>query len=500
MHKFWILSVLALAASGCGDRPHPGSSGPSSYGPDAVLLRVPAAGGTASAYRVGSDSALWRSRSNTPATDAILGFDDFQGLVLGSDSEGKVFGVDLRLGTVSRFGSEQLQGKLISEGASVFGFDPGGRILRLTQVATWSWGPPSGVDELLPTPDGSLLLVSAAAGRTIIRRIIPPDTRVLDSTYLPRVRQVHNTTLGDRIWFDTDSGLIALRARELTRAATLRVRDSIVAMAATPSGDRVFLATIRANLRIVDRFAESERGGVDLPQRASALRMDPDGRYLLARSYTGDSIYVVSIGTLRVVSALAGVWRNDLPFVTPDGGVLLTRGEDAVLVDAETGRERLRYDGGGSDRWHLVRWNGFRPRAAGLDIPVEFEEYAVDSAAADSALAALMASRYGAFTSVPRASDVAPPLPGVQPQHPRGEGNDLRETWTVSFATMLAEDRATEMADRIRVDGRAARVISGSRDGIPIWRVVLGPYDTREEAERSGMRSGLPYWVFEGVP
>ena len=75
-----------------------------------------------------------------------------------------------------------------------------------------------------------------------------------------------------------------------------------------------------------------------------------------------------------------------------------------------------------------------------------------------------------------------------------------REIWTVSFATLLAADRAKDMAERIKVDGRVARVIAGNRDGIPIWRVVLGPYDTRDEAERAGMSSRLPYWVFEGAP
>jgi hypothetical protein len=29
---------------------------------------------------------------------------------------------------------------------------------------------------------------------------------------------------------------------------------------------------------------------------------------------------------------------------------------------------------------------------------------------------------------------------------------------------------------------------------------VLGPYDTRDSAERAGMASRLPYWVFEGAP
>jgi hypothetical protein len=362
------------------------------------------------------------------------------------------------------------------------------------------------VDALVPQPNGELLLLSSVQGRTLVRRMIPPETRVLDSTSLPHVRLVEPTALGDRVWFDTDSGLIALQPRELTRAFTLRLRDSTVALAATPSGDRVYVASTRPELRIVDRFAERAREKVPLPQPVVALRMDPDGRYLLARPASGDSVYVIAVGTARVVSALAGAWRTDLPLVTPDGAVLVARGGDAVLVDAESGRDRMRYRAGARDRWLLVRWNGFRPRATGLDIPVEFEEFAADSAAADSALAALMARRYGDLSGLARADAPPPVEPGAPPERARaGEPvrparTDERSTWTVSFATLLSEERAREMADRIRVDGRRARVVAGSRDGIPIWRVVLGPYDDREQAERAGMASRLPYWVFEGVP
>ncbi|HVH39936.1 MAG TPA: SPOR domain-containing protein [Gemmatimonadaceae bacterium] len=496
MRTLALLLCLTVAAA-CGDSPRAAGSAPNAIGPDALLLRVPAEGGFARAYRVGSDSALWVAGERTPAVASLLGFDDFQGLLIGADEAGRAFGVDLRMGGVSTLSSEKLRGGLRAEGGAVFGFDAAGRVLRLTPVAAWSWTPAGGADELVPNPDGSLMLLSSAKGRTFVRRLIPPEPRVLDSTSLPPARHVLRTSIGDRVWFDTDSGLIALRSRELTRATTIRLRDSVVAMAATPSGDRLYAATKRPELRVVDRFAERERGAITLPQPVTALRMDPDGHYLLARPATGDSVYVISVGTARMIGAYRSVWRADLPLVTPDGGVLLSFGRDAVLVNAETGRERMRYRGGADDMWQLVRWNGFRPRAAGLDRPVEFEEFAADSAAADSALVALMASRYGDFSAN---AGAAPPAAAPAPAAEAPLERAGRETWTVSFATLLVEDRARTMAREIKVDGRAARVIEGNRDGVPIWRVVLGPYDKREDAERAGMSSKLPYWVFEGVP
>jgi hypothetical protein len=38
------------------------------------------------------------------------------------------------------------------------------------------------------------------------------------------------------------------------------------------------------------------------------------------------------------------------------------------------------------------------------------------------------------------------------------------------------------------------------RDGVTVFRVVLGPFDSRQEAERAGMLSRMSYWVFEGAP
>jgi hypothetical protein len=40
-----------------------------------------------------------------------------------------------------------------------------------------------------------------------------------------------------------------------------------------------------------------------------------------------------------------------------------------------------------------------------------------------------------------------------------------------------------------------ATVLSPDRAGEP-YRVVLGPYPTRDEAEATGRQLGLPFWIF----
>ena len=70
----------------------------------------------------------------------------------------------------------------------------------------------------------------------------------------------------------------------------------------------------------------------------------------------------------------------------------------------------------------------------------------------------------------------------------------------MSVATLVSEASARETARSIVVDGRQARVVAAEQAGGPLYRVVLGPYPTRQEAERAGRASGRAFWVFEETP
>ena len=61
-------------------------------------------------------------------------------------------------------------------------------------------------------------------------------------------------------------------------------------------------------------------------------------------------------------------------------------------------------------------------------------------------------------------------------------------------------EKARELAATIRVGNENARVVTAMRDGATIYRVVMGPYSTRDEAERVGRDSKQSYWVYEGGP
>ena len=70
------------------------------------------------------------------------------------------------------------------------------------------------------------------------------------------------------------------------------------------------------------------------------------------------------------------------------------------------------------------------------------------------------------------------------------------DAWMVGFATVTEEAAARRLAAGIR----GARVVPATRDGAPAWRVIAGPYPSREAAERAGIASDRPFWVYEAGP
>jgi septal ring-binding cell division protein DamX len=204
---------------------------------------------------------------------------------------------------------------------------------------------------------------------------------------------------------------------------------------------------------------------------------------LLARPEGEDSTIVIALATNRVIGSLATAWRADLPFVAPDGGIAVEQGNNVIIADGETLRPTTRVNGGAADFWYPFRWTGFRPRAQDLDKPVDFGGPPADSTKAvrDSAL-----------------DSAAAPAPAPPPRDTTAH----RQTtgYTVSFAALLVADKARELAAQIKVGTENARVVVAMRDGSTIYRVVLGPYATRDEAERIGRESKQSYWIYEGGP
>jgi hypothetical protein len=467
----------------------------SAGGADRLLLRFPRAGGPVRVFaypRV--DSLVWTSRSTVPAVERVLGFDSDAGSVAALDTKGVPLRVDLRLGDVARETKAKLSYAASQDGNAIYGVAVDGTIRRLTPEGEWRFKPPSSPRDLFPQSDGGLLVVSDARNGTTVWRMHPPQESLVDTARLPAAQRAVGTPLGDRLYFTVDTGLIGVRARDLTPVPSVRIREPIRAAVTTPSGDRIYLLTAGSpDLVVVDRYAEEIAARITLPDTSRELRMDPTGRYVLARGGAKkDSAWVVAVATDKIVGRVATGWRADLPLVTPDGALALLRGNDVVLVDGESLEAIRRVSGGGRDLWYFVEWNGFRPRSASLDEPVQFE--GMDTFAPDSG--DLLNPAAPADSLAPTRDSVVSPPPPVDTTPPPVTSPGF----TVQFAALRGEQAANAVASQIEAEGQRAHVVRTTQGGLDIWRVVLGPYPTRERAEQVARSSGRSYWIYEGRP
>jgi hypothetical protein len=450
-------------------------------------LRVPRGGGVPHVAPFPYvDSTAWTGTDALPAIDRILAFDAEDGLIAAVDRRGLPVWLDLRIGTVTKTGKEKPRELVSVDGSTIYGVGNDGVVARFTPPGNWTYKPAQPAVAAYPQISGTLVILTGKGKTSRVVRIRPPEPRILDSLELPEASNGTASPLGDRVYFvQNGTALTAVQARSLSKGNAIALDHHPIDLAATPSGDRIYAVTDSSQkMEVVDAIQERISATVDLPGRPRELRIDPIGRYVLVRPARGDSVWIVSVGSDKVVSTMRTKWEGDIPFVAPDGSVATSDGRDVIFVDVGTKREVRRAIDGASDFWYWFVWNGFRSRSSALDTPARFS---TDSDTTTSALPTVVPPR----TDTARPRPVAPPSP-ARDTTPRG--------FTVSFAVLLDGVKARELAAKIVVDGKNARVVPGSNDGIPVYRVVLGPFATRDEAERVGKVSGHTYYVYAGNP
>jgi hypothetical protein len=175
------------------------------------------------------------------------------------------------------------------------------------------------------------------------------------------------------------------------------------------------------------------------------------GRWLLVRPEQGDSLWVIDVGTAKFVGSTVARWSDDLPVVAPPNTLLLRKGADLAGLDlSATGFTELgRIKGGAADFWLPLAWQP----AQDTELPFQ----------SDSALAA---------------ADTGPARPTVYLQ----VSSSQNPAW------------ANELSAKLSAAGLPASVLTPRRSE-EVYRVVLGPYATREQAEATGRKIGMPSFV-----
>jgi cell division septation protein DedD len=553
------LLVLALVLVACSTAEDRGATAASaaSLGPDAIVLRIPAQGGVARAYRYPAlDTLVWQTRAALPANSRPLGFNIDEGTLAISDAAGFAWRLTLGSGRVERALATPLTETVSIDASDIFGAS-NGAVMRLTSSDATPWQVKSSASlaQLQPLRDGGVLLIGQRGKQTVLTRFRPPSTTAMDSATLDGTARLISAAGGDRYYLsDGPRGLVSVRARDLVTLGTISLGDSVIATASSPSGDRVFVLGIdddRARVQVINKYSDEVVAKIDVPVDASALRMDPLGRYVLVRhGGERDSVLIIGMASNDIAGRIASPWRADLPLVFPDGRIAALRGDDVVTLSAGDFRAVTVIPGGARDLWTVVQWNGFRRRKG--DAPLLATTARVDTsrpttpdtsqaartarAARDSALRQDSTSRGAASDSAPKAArpdsasrravqdslrrtrlradslrrgllradsatvrDRAPRTP--PPAAPPVEANSAlgeRGSFVVQFAALKAEGPAKQLAATIRANGERARVVATATNGISLYRVILGPFRSRADAERAGQAAGRDYWVFEG--
>jgi hypothetical protein len=444
--------VLLLAAcGGGGDRPVSRlPEAPRTVAP-ASVLRLPQAGGLAHLYRIpGLDESSWKEADKLPPLKRVVGTDLEQGIVYALDAKNNLVGLDLE-SRRARTVLGQVREATVGPDGAVYAVDTAATVTQIvrrspvrfrTKLAGTTRG-------LYGTMNGALVALPAAEHGQAME--LTPD-QAQGRAALPS-GSAAATYLGDLVAVAADTAVILYEplAKQPVRAIDVSGRARAVAF--SPSGHRLYVASGKGDIRVLDRVSNTVIGTIELPGPARELRSDFLGSWLLARPEKGDSIWVVDATTGRVAGTVPTRWSADLPAVAGTRTLLVRAGADVRALDL--GRKKLTTTGavagGADDLWLPLSW-----------LPAEEQQQLAAENADTSA----------------EASDSGAAVPGIFLQ----VSSSRNPSW------------ANELAGKLKAAGLPASVLP-PKSGEDAYRVVLGPYASRDQAEATGKSLGMPSFV-----
>jgi sporulation related protein len=390
-----------------------------------------------------------------PAVAGLVGVDPDGELLFAQTPKRELVSLDLvgrRVDTVA----VGVVGSATGPDGTLLAVDSNGRVVTLSRGTRLVWA------QAVPKAPRKLFVASYGAMDPRLLAVVSLDSTrlVLASSDQPAAARTiplgptEASAWGDIVAVATDSGVLLVDPTGRLPAGFVRLADRARALAFSPSGHRVYVVLHAAAVAVVDRYERKELDGIPLPGEATALRVDPLGRWLALRPPTGDSAWIVDAASRRVLGAVPAEWSDDLPAFTTEGTLLARLGDDVVAFRADSLKRVGRVTGAADDLWLVALWSpkgrlALRPAAGGT----AQAEAAVDS------------------------------VPGEGPVYVQ-----------VSFSRNQAW--AQELANSLQRAALPAQVLQVTEPDSG-FRVVLGPYRTRVEAEVIGRRLGRPHTIYQ---
>lgn len=411
----------------------------------AVAFQLPTRRGAIGVFDLPSlDEIGWHAEP-VPGSSVPVGFATDEDLLYAVAAD-KLGAFDLRIGRFRPIDSLVREAVMNPAGAVLVEHDDGTLALaaerRLTPMGAVGSDSVQGV--WLVPGDRGVVLARTDSGRVLrILSSVGGHTTTIPVPAGPLAR----TPWGEAVAVaGTDGRLSIIELLNETPTITASLPDSALAVAFSASGHRVYVATAAPALVVYERFEGDRITSLPLDQRVTALRTDAFGRYVFGRSDEGIVFLDVVTGAVRV---LPGTWASDLPAAGPRGTILLKREDDVVAVAPGDTVPANRVRDGARDQWLIAPWDARRR-------DLQLAEAQTTAGATPSAPGQLI------YLQVSSTSNAV---------------------WADSLASGL------------RQAGLPARVLpTGGPD--QAYRVVIGPYATREQAEAIGRKLDMPYWIF----
>jgi hypothetical protein len=447
------VTVLSVACQS-GSQPYRGLSVASTI-PPSSLLRLAAAGGTAELYHLPKlDRWGWQTGQPLPALRRPIGVDLDLGVVYALGAKNEVVALDL---LTARPRLQLAAGvREVTEGpdGTLFTVDDSLGVMQFVRrnPTRFQARLPARPRDLFGTRGAGLIAISTGPGTvlTVLKSEDQPAKAPLPAG------DAAATFWGDLLAVAADSAVILVDPGKPDQLVSIPVDGHARSVLFSPSGHRFYVARREGSVLVFNRFTREQVASIELPGAAAALRADPYGRWLLVHPQGQDSLWLVDVSRNRRVDAVATEWGPDLPTVTNQQTLLVKAGGDVVAYDLTTDdhRESGRVKGGAKDHWLPLAWTP------------------------ETGTASLA-------TATP-ADSQAVPSGAVEAQN------------KVYLQVSSSQNRAwsAELARQLEQQGLPASVLD-PRTGDEGYRVVLGPYPTRETAESTGRRLGRPFFIYQ---